>query len=270
MILTTNNGQSAAKSLSDNISYEKGSTTIPSGSTPEIQAEKVALFNFYVLIDPRDNKPKYVGRTVNPKHRLRHHIWESKENNRNKKEKWIVKLLSLNLKPVLRVIHKRSCNIEKAIEIEKRLVLWLSKYFELKNSPDNYLGAVLTGKSVYQYDLNGNFVKEYPNSNQAYLATNIKDCNISRCCKNPNKSLSSGNYMWSYIKYEKFPLKYDSLWRNKTGKPILVFDKNDNFLAEYKTARLASIATGVGYKHISAICNNTKSGNRTKYNFKFK
>lgn len=45
---------------------EKSSETIPKGSR-DLFPEKVALFKFYVLKDPRDGLIKYVGRTVDEK-----------------------------------------------------------------------------------------------------------------------------------------------------------------------------------------------------------
>lgn len=235
----------------------KSSTTIPQGSTLDDQGEKVAMFKFYVLIDPTDNKIKYVGRTVDEKNRFRNHIYESKKNNRNKKERWIVSLLRKNKKPLLKVIYKEKCSLEEAIKIEKMLVRKIGNHFDLKNSPDNYLGVLFTGKKVYQYDLNGNFINDFPNSNQAFIITGIKDSNILRCCNNPNGKgvKTAGGYFWSFTKHEKYPFKYLKNWRKLKGKPVIQLDKNMNVLNEFSTAREAEKITKISYKKISSVCN---------------
>jgi len=261
-------GQSAAKLLLNG----ESSTTIPSGSTPLKKEEKVALFNFYVLIDPRDNKPKYIGRTVDPKSRLRNHFYEAKKNNKTKKERWLNLLNKLGKIPKMRILHSRICSITKAIELEKRLVLWFSKYYDLKNQPDNYLGAVLNGKTVHQYNLKGKYLASYANSNQAYLITGIKDCNIGRACKNLGKYTckSAGGYLWSYELYDSYPYKYNDNVKDFTGKPVQMFSKNFEFIKEFKTARLASVETGISWKLISSCCIKKHIPRKSNFIWRFK
>jgi len=60
----TINGQSAAKPLSDDKSYEEGSTTIPQGSTETKESfRKQPLFNkvkIYTLKDPITQEIRYI------------------------------------------------------------------------------------------------------------------------------------------------------------------------------------------------------------------
>lgn len=235
---------------------EKSSEAIPKGSREE-NPEKVALFKFYVLKDPRDGLIKYVGRTVDEKSRFRNHIYEAKKRNRNKREKWIMSLLRKNLKPEMEIVYKEMCSLEESMKIEKMLVKKIGKKFNLKNDDDAFSGILFTGKPVFQFDLNGNKIKSFPNANQAMIQTGIKDVNITRCCKNENGfgSKTAGGFFWSYIDYKKYPHKYVSEWRKLKGKPVLQFDLNGNFIAEYETARIAEKKTGTSYKKISAVCN---------------
>lgn len=236
----------------------KSSTTIPYGSTSENEMETVALFHFYVLIDPRDGKIKYVGRTVDLKNRFRNHIYEAKKRNRNKRERWIVSLLRKNLTPVIKSIYSSRCFIEDAINIEKMLVKKLSKRFELKNQPDNFLGAVLTGKKVYMYSTeNGEFLKCFSNSNQAMISTGVKDSNILRCCKSPNGYgyKTAGGYFWSYVKYDFYPHKHIKNWRELKGKAVVQYTMKEVKVDEFISARKAEKSTGVSFKKISAVCN---------------
>lgn len=234
-----------------------------------INEDKV-LFYFYILKCPISENIKYVGRTVNPNKRLIDHIYEAKRNNRNKRERWIMSLLKKDLKPIFQVIYKEYCNLDSAIEIEKMLVKKIGKRFDLKNSPDNYLGAVLTGKIVYQYNSEtGEFIKSYRNSNQAYIEIGIKDCNIGRCCKDEftEKITTAGNYFWSFNKYDFYPKKKNKDWRRLKGKPVVMFSMDGKEIERFKTARMATEKTGIPYKQISRAC---KQILRSAYGYRWK
>lgn len=56
-------------------------------------------------------------------------------------------------------------------------------------------------KTVYQYDMNGNFVKEWRSAKHIEKELNIKASNISMCCNNVKHCLSAGSYKWSYSRY---------------------------------------------------------------------
>ncbi len=253
---------------------KESSETISKESTPQNEGETVVLFNFYVLRDPRDNTIKYVGRTVDPKNRLRNHIYEAKKNNRNKRERWIMSLLRKNLKPKMSVIYTLECSLDEAISTEKMLVTKLkARGFKLKNSPDSYLGAVLHGTPVYQYDRKTQkLIGTFHNSNRAYLETGVKDSNILRCCHSPEGygTKTAGGFYWSFKKYDKYPYDHPKDWRNRKGKPVIVMDLEENVLGDYITARKAAKDLGVSYKKISSCCNGRQKTVAKKYIFKFK
>jgi hypothetical protein len=251
---------------------KKRSETIPKGSTP-VKGETVRLFKFYVLIDPRDEKTKYLGRTVDEKNRLRCHIYEAKKNNRNKRERWIMYLLRKNMKPKLKIIYKLNCTLEEAIQTEKTLVKKLLKRgFKLKNSPDSYLGAVNTGKKVYQYDLEGNLIDMFINASVAMQKTGVKDSNIGRCAKNENGygTKTAGGFFWSFIKYNKYPYKFLKNWRSLKGKEVCIYNLENVLIGCYPTARIAAKQLGINYKKISACANGRQKTISRKYIAKFK
>jgi predicted GIY-YIG superfamily endonuclease len=237
------------------------------GETPEM----VSMYYFYTLNCPVTNEVKYVGRTVNLKNRFRNHIYESKKNNRNKKEKWIVSLLRKNKLPIMKVIWQGNTTLSIAIKTEETLIKRYSKKFKLKNGTDRGLGGSVVTKMIYQFSINGDFLNSYPNANQAMLQTGVKDVNITRCCKNENGygSKQAGNFFWSYLPYKTYPHKYLENWRQLKGKPVIVVNKITNEVVEYISGREASKATGVNFKHISAICNKKRKENKL-YDFKFK
>lgn len=63
----------------------------------------------YTLSDPDTNEIRYVGKSNNPKYRLRKHIELSKQDkNKTHKENWILSLLNKNLKPIIEIIDEVS------------------------------------------------------------------------------------------------------------------------------------------------------------------
>lgn len=51
-------------------------------------------------------------------------------------------------------------------------------------------------KPVLQYDLQGNFVKEYPSAKEAEIENNIAKGHITKVCKDERKS--AGGFIWKY------------------------------------------------------------------------
>lgn len=63
----------------------------------------------YVLIDPRDYRIRYVGKTINPKRRLRGHCTYLKS--RSHRTHWLNQLKKENIRPILQVVEKCSESI---------------------------------------------------------------------------------------------------------------------------------------------------------------
>jgi hypothetical protein len=59
------------------------------------------MYHVYHLVDPRDSTVRYIGKTTNPKGRLRAHIQEASERQNTDKKRWIHELCAARLKPVL-------------------------------------------------------------------------------------------------------------------------------------------------------------------------
>ena len=53
-----------------------------------------------------------------------------------------------------------------------------------------------TSRAVLQFNLNGQFIKEYGSGLEAYRCTNILAQNINKCCKGIYQK--SGGYIWKY------------------------------------------------------------------------
>jgi hypothetical protein len=60
-----------------------------------------AMYHVYHLIDPRDSTVRYVGKSANPRARLKSHIQESRTRQNTKKKRWIAELLAAGMEPVM-------------------------------------------------------------------------------------------------------------------------------------------------------------------------
>ncbi len=70
----------------------------------------------------------------------------------------------------------------------------------------NKISSIKKGKplsklrmAVFQYDLKGNFIKEWTYSNEAETQLGINHNDISACCRGKNKT--AGGFTWSYNRY---------------------------------------------------------------------
>lgn len=117
-------------------------------------------------------------------------------------------------------------------------------------------------ESIWQYDLNGNFIREYKNFNEAAININSSKSALCNCLK--GKTNSCAGYKWSYANSSilKQPKKS---WN---GKKIGQFDKNNNLIKIYNSAVEASRETGISNTSIGKVCNG-KAKTAGKFIWKF-
>lgn len=230
----------------------------------------------YCLKDPRDNLVKYVGKSNNPKKRLKEHISESKTK-KTKKERWINKLLKLGIEPTLEIL--KEINVGESLIWEP---FFIKKFKQegniLVNDDENGLGtAGGKGKKILkkiqeqskikvnQYDTNGNFIQSFESFRDAGKSLNINHGNISRCCSGIYKH--TGGYIF---KKENDKENINSLKHiNARPKIVIEFDLNGNKINEYKSISEASKQTKIDSGNISKVCNNKLSKIKNR-KFKFK
>jgi hypothetical protein len=87
----------------------------------------------YSLVDPRDKRVRYIGKTVNITKRYENHLHQMQGFNPHK-ENWIKKLTTINLKPELQIIE--ICNEKNWKDREK---YWIAYYREKHNDLTNIL-----------------------------------------------------------------------------------------------------------------------------------
>ena len=221
--------------------------------------ETCEIAYIYGLVDPRNNKIRYVGKTINPKNRLIEHISESKKLNLvNYRLKWIRKLTSLGLEPNMIIL--RSCSIE---DYEKYETEYIKIYSEniLTNSDETGQGnkkrkrdvldrqSENSGKKVYQYDLSGNFIKEYRSVRLAAKELSLSHGNIARCCNGIFKH--TGSYIFKYEMSNIIKLENP----NAAKKIVIELDLNNNIINEWKSIMDCSRDTGIDNGNLSRVCN---------------
>lgn len=100
-------------------------------------------------------------------------------------------------------------------------------------------------KPVYQYSLDGVFIKEYYSITNASELCGISGGDITVCCQ--NKRLSSGGYIWSYY-YEK-----KAVYRRSRTKEVYRVDNNGSF-TKYDSIQQAAIDNNVNSPNIIDCC----------------
>lgn len=91
---------------------------------------------------------------------------------------------------------------------------------------------------ILQYDLDGNFIKEYKSINEAKLDCFISD--IHQALRNSKLFLSSaGGFQWRLKESNDYPLKIEK-YKYAQSHEILCYDSNGNFIREYDSILTAS------------------------------
>lgn len=89
-------------------------------------------------------------------------------------------------------------------------------------------GAIKRRKPVLQYDIQGNFIKEFEGAS----FTGYEEANIIACCK--SKLNSAYGFVWRYKQGDIIPTKIKTSTQvNIKNRPVLQFTKEGDFVAEY-------------------------------------
>lgn len=103
----------------------------------------------------------------------------------------------------------------KNISLEKNPVLQCKKFEN--NNPN-------TSRVVYQYDMDGNYIAEYPSVSEAGRCLNVDSRCIGLCANVAyTASKSAHGYRWSYEKLDRLP-KYINNSDKAVRKAVIVFD----------------------------------------------
>lgn len=106
---------------------------------------------------------------------------------------------------------------------------------------------------VYQYDLQGNFIKRWGSIVEACEAVGADHTNISYACSGKIKTCMG--YIWSYEFKEIDPTEHEKILG---GNLIYQYTKTGELVATYKSAHEADRATGNDFSLICACCRGTR------------
>lgn len=117
-----------------------------------------------------------------------------------------------------------------------------------------------SGKSVYQYDLDGKFIQEFDCAQRAADVLSIKRPNISHCCV--GKINYAGGFIWRYFKKNKI------IGVKSRNKVVVQYDLDGNFIKEYFSISEAARQNKIFKQSISECCSGklkTSGGFKWKY-----
>lgn len=240
-------------------------------TTFNIYFMKTEIAYIYALIDPRDLQVRYIGKTVNPVMRKYQHISE-RLTFKHRKANWINELYKKELRPIFKILE--ICPLDKFEERESYYISFY-KSNNLTNSDDSGHGnknrkrdiienAMYKSKKVYQYDLNGNFIKEYKSVREASRILNLNHANITRSCNGLWKH--TNGFIFTYDKNK--PIQSVE-YPNALKKSVIEINSDGDIIGEWISIMECSRKTGIDNGNLSRVCNG-KIKNIKKRIFKFK
>lgn len=102
-------------------------------------------------------------------------------------------------------------------------------------------------KKVYQYSLDGVFLKEYETTIIAEKETGVKKELITMSCRESGKRQAKG-FLWTYERLDKIEYKPYS----KNNKRVAQYDLNGNFIKEFESIKEANAILGL--HDVGAAC----------------
>lgn len=112
--------------------------------------------------------------------------------------------------------------------------------------------GLLKRKPVFQFDLYGNFIKEYPSAKEAAEAIKVNHSLICRCAR--RETLHTHGYQWSYYRNDETICDISSFIVNR-DKEVLQLDLQTNEIFNiFPSLTEASKATGIAKSTISKAC----------------
>ena len=115
-----------------------------------------------------------------------------------------------------------------------------------------------TAVKILQYDLNGNFIREFNSVEEASEISKTNKTSIVLCMQ--HKHEQANNYVWRY-KENDIPLHIDvPTIKRATRAPVLMYDINKNLIKEFSSMKQASEEMGLSISRISqCVRGKTKS-----------
>lgn len=147
-------------------------------------------------------------------------------------------------------------------ELDEKEIYYIQLYDSYNNgynaTKGGKSGANHPSKSVQQFDLDGNFIKEFPSMSLAAEEVGISPNILTKCCQ--GKTDHCGLYQWKYSDDDNHTIKQlsnkeVSLYERK----ILQYDLKKNLLNVYNSMDEATKQTNVAKSSICNVCKGKKN-----------
>lgn len=138
-------------------------------------------------------------------------------------------------------------------------LMWVTKEEHAALHKDKYDKiADMSSIPVYQYTLDGEFVREWKSAEEIQRQLGYKHGNIWACCN--GIYASSNNYQWSYTKHDKMKSIKTPAQRTaeKQSSAVEQYTKDWELVAEYPSMCEAARQTGYSQGFISLCCTGKK------------
>jgi group I intron endonuclease len=230
----------------------------------------------YGLVDNFDNELRYIGKSINPKSRLRKHIQDSKTK-KTYRDKWIFSLIEKNEKPELLIIdevnnHNWEFWEKHYISYYKSLGARLTNLTEGGENPPNNIGKKKSKEEV-ERTRKANLGKKRSDEFRKKMSFLKKGKPIPWLNNGNIRSIEHRNNLSKSCKGRKSPnlgKKFDEKLKQKLSdsstskKSVLQFSKMGEFIKKWNSISEAQKALHI--RHISEVCRN-KSNHKTSGGF---
>ena len=209
-----------------------------------------SMYYVYALIDPRNEKPFYVGKGKYKRVNLHFSSYHLKKDSPNPlKINLINKLKALGFKPKWKILFETFDETE-AYETEMHYIKkWGRRIFEengiLTNVESGGIkGRAGVGRRVSQFDLSGDFICSFSTLQSATEALNRKNSTaINLCCKKKKKT--AYGFLWAY-EGDKPDLEYSKRTKTgpKTSNIVYQWDLEGKLIGKFRSAWHAAAELG--------------------------
>jgi len=194
------------------------------------------------------NGKQYVGSSVNIKKRLRRHRTLLRNNKHD--NKYLQNAYNKHKHCEYKILEECDSLIE-FLELRTKEKQWVEKLNAELNLDDPVQGiGGFHEKTVYQFDLEGNLIKEWKSAMIASRTLSVS-YNAIHACANPSveESKSAHGFQWSYEKYS--PGKYVcNTGSNLETRPVYLYELNGKFHMSFNSLSDCAryVATDIDYQ----------------------
>lgn len=225
-------------------------------------------YHIYLIFDKVRNRPYYVGK------------WGGVKNNSYiTGSTYLQRYIQMFGKDQFwkRFVKKKIEQVMFIEDLNNREEYWIQKYGTFNVGGNRTKGGSFDlkyrqpkKKPVLQYDLKGNFIREWEYAKQPVKeGLDINYDGISSCIR--GKQETAGGYIWKEKLADRFPKKVEKIKRthSPTNKRVLHYDKNGKIVGEYENPKQCSKKLRIPYTTLTQMLKG-KRGPRYGETFKYK